>query len=117
MSRSSLNFNKKTFSAHVIAVVRLIPYGKVSTYGAIANCLGVKRSARMVGHVLSKTTGLIDFPAHRVVNRAGYLTGKHHFSSSNEMENRLIAEGVKIKNDKIIDFEAVFWDPLIQIEP
>lgn len=117
MSRNSLNFNKKTFSANVIAVVRLIPYGKVSTYGAIANCLGVKRSARMVGHVLSKTTGLIDFPAYRVVNRAGCLTGKHHFSSSNEMENRLIAEGVKIKNDKIIDFEAVFWDPLIQIEP
>ena len=117
MLRNSLNFNKKTFSAHVIAVVRLIPYGKVSTYGAIANCLGVKRSARMVGHVLSNTIGLIDFPAHRVVNRAGYLTGKHHFSSSNEMENRLIAEGVKIKNDKIIDFEAVFWGPLIQIEP
>lgn len=96
----------------VYAVVEQIPYGRVTSYGAIAKFLGMARSARMVGwamnasHTLEKSV-----PAHRVVNRVGVLTGKHHFGTEGEMQRRLESEGIIIENDQIIGFEQLFWDP------
>ena len=91
-------------------VARQIPIGRVTTYGAIARCLGAKKSARAVGYAMtaSHTKGV---PAHRVVNRNGLLTGKHHFEGSNLMEQLLENEGVSVKNNQIQNFKTVFWDP------
>lgn len=93
-------------------MVSRIPYGSVTTYGAIASFLGSRRSARMVGWALNRTkTSLSDLPAHRVVNRKGMLTGKHHFGGSHTMKELLEAEGIPIKEHQIIDFEKFLWDP------
>lgn len=92
------------------AVARLIPYGKVSSYGAIARFLGAARSSRMVGYAM-KNSLPHNVPAHRVVNRQGLLTGKHYFGGSTVMEDLLRSEGIEIKNDQVQNFEAVFWDP------
>jgi methylated-DNA-protein-cysteine methyltransferase-like protein len=83
----------------------------VTSYGAIANYLGLKSGARMVGYAMNASHGEKDVPAHRVVNRNGMLTGKHHFSGSNEMEELLKKEGIRVEKDQILDFEAHFWDP------
>lgn len=99
------------FFNDVYEVARLIPEGRVTSYGAIAHYLGTKGSARMVGWAMNASGLQEDVPAHRVVNRAGVLTGKHHFGSSNTMQERLEAEGVKVINDKIQDFDKIFWDP------
>ncbi len=95
----------------VFKVVRLIPKGKVTSYGAIANYLGLKSGARMVGYAMNASHSQIDIPAHRVVNRNGLLTGKHHFGNPNEMERLLKLEGVNVLDDKIQNFENHFWDP------
>ncbi|TDD94559.1 MGMT family protein [Flavobacterium cellulosilyticum] len=101
------------FFERVYAVARQIPYGKVTSYGAIAKTLGAARSARMVGWAMNAAHNLEDVPAHRVVNRKGLLTGKHHFDGTNLMQQLLESEGVKVENNQIVDFEKVFWEPEI----
>lgn len=101
---------------NVYDVVRLIPKGRVTSYGAIAKYLGAPRSSRMVGWAMNASHKLNDVPAHRVVNRNGLLTGKMHFSDPNEMEDRLKQEGVQIKDDKVLDFDRVYWDPSIEFK-
>ena len=102
---------KTNFYQNVLQVVAQIPYGKVTTYGLIAEHIGSKRSARMVGWVLNKQKGNPDIPAHRVVNRKGLLTGKMHFEGSNLMQNLLESEGVKIVDNQIVDMESHLWIP------
>lgn len=99
------------FFERVYAIVRQIPYGKVTSYGAIAKALGTARSARMVGWAMNASHHLEDVPAHRVVNRKGLLSGKHHFEGTNLMQQLLESEGIKVKNNQIIAFENHFWDP------
>lgn len=101
------------FFERVYAVVRQIPYGKVTSYGAIAKALGTARSARMVGWAMNASHNLEDVPAHRVVNRKGLLTGKFHFDGTNVMQQLLESEGIVVKNNQIVDFEAHFWEPKI----
>ncbi|PJA06413.1 MAG: cysteine methyltransferase [Flavobacteriales bacterium CG_4_10_14_0_2_um_filter_32_8] len=111
-----LSEKNKNFFDLVYQVCREIPYGRVSSYGAIANYLGSARGARMVGWAMNNAHGQQKFvPAHRVVNRNGQLTGKIHFSTPNEMEILLLKEGIKVKNDQIIDFKKVFWDPTTEL--
>lgn len=106
---------KKTdqgFFEQVYELTLLIPHGRVSSYGAIARYLGTAKSARMVGWALNNSHSLPEFiPAHRVVNRNGLLTGKHHFGGSNVMRELLESEGIMVEDDQIIDFEKHFWDP------
>ena len=108
--------DKLSFYQQVYQVVALIPKGKVTSYGAIAAYLGSKQSSRMVGYAMNGAVkDYPNIPAHRVVNRAGLLTGKFHFSSLNAMQDLLEAEGVKVENDKIIDFKNHFWDPAVEL--
>jgi methylated-DNA-protein-cysteine methyltransferase-like protein len=101
-----------SFFQRVYEVARHIPYGRVTTYGAIAGYLGSKGSARMVGWALNSTKHNLDaVPAHRVVNRQGLLTGKHHFGGTNTMKELLESEGVIVENDAIVDMDKVFWNP------
>lgn len=104
------------FFQDVYEVVKLIPKGKVTSYGAIAQYLGTKGSARMVGWAMNASHTNPDIPAHRVVNRSGLLTGKHHFSTPTMMQERLEAEGVIVEKDKIQNFEAHFWDPAKELQ-
>ncbi|MCB0460305.1 MAG: MGMT family protein [Flavobacteriaceae bacterium] len=99
------------FFEKVYEVARKIPYGRVTSYGAIAKYLGAARSARMVGWALNASSTDDTVPAHRVVNRNGILTGKHHFSGINLMQQLLENEGIKVKNLQVVDFESLFWDP------
>lgn len=99
------------FFSQVYQVVKLIPPGRITTYGAIASYLGSKGSARMVGWAMNAAHSLEDVPAHRVVNRMGLLTGKHHFATPDLMQHLLEKEGINVKNDLIIDFDNLFWDP------
>lgn len=101
---------EKSFFDNVHDLARQIPYGRVSTYGAIAKRLGMARSARMVGYAMNASHNLDDVPAHRVVNRVGLLSGKHHFEGTNLMQQLLESEGIKVKNNQIVDFEKLFWD-------
>jgi methylated-DNA-protein-cysteine methyltransferase-like protein len=102
---------EESFFDRVYDVVKQIPCGRVTSYGAIAVYLGAARSARMVGWAMNNASKMEDIPAHRVVNRNGLLTGKHHFPGTRVMEQLLEEEGVKVKDDKIIDFQQHFWDP------
>lgn len=107
MKMEDISFFEKVFE-----VARLIPYGRVTSYGAIAKYLGSARSSRMVGWAMNSSHhSLLNVPAHRVVNRIGLLTGKHHFGGSHLMEELLTSEGVIVENDRIINFKEVFWDP------
>ena len=101
----------KSFFSRVYDVVRAIPHGRITTYGLIANYLGSTNSARVVGYAMNSSHKLIDVPAHRVVNRIGLLTGKHHFAGTNLMKELLESEGVRIKNDIVIDFDKLLWNP------
>ena len=102
----------ENFFELVYAVARQIPKGRVTSYGAIANCLGTKLSARMVGWAMNGAGKVRPkVPAHRVVNRLGILSGKHHFHPPGSMELLLKKEGIKVKDDKVVDFERLFWDP------
>ena len=105
MKPETLNFFDKVYE-----VARLIPYGKVTSYGAIAKYLGAARSARMVGYAMNGSGGK-DVPAHRVGNRKGLLTGKHHFDGTNLMQQLLESEGIEVVDNQIQNLEAVFWDP------
>jgi methylated-DNA-protein-cysteine methyltransferase-like protein len=100
----------ESFFQDVYEVVRLIPEGRATSYGAIAEYLGLKRGARMVGWAMNSCHGL-DVPAHRVVNRDGLLTGKHFFPAPHTMQELLEREGVVVVGDKIQDFDRVFWSP------
>ena len=101
----------ENFFERVYAVARQIPYGKVTSYGAIAKVLGAARSARMVGWAMNASHNLEDVPAHRVVNRIGLLTGKHHFDGTNLMQQLLESEGIEVIDNQITDFEKHFWMP------
>ncbi|MBT8312435.1 MAG: MGMT family protein [Flavobacteriaceae bacterium] len=101
----------QNFFELVFKVAREIPYGRVTSYGAIARYLGAARSARMVGWAMNGAVAREDIPAHRVVNRKGLLTGKHHFGGSTLMQQLLENEGVAVENDQVVNFEKHFWDP------
>lgn len=105
------------FFEKVYAVARQIPYGRVTSYGAIAKFLGAARSARMVGWAMNASHGMDDVPAHRVVNRMGLLTGKHHFEGTNLMQQLLENEGVKVVDNKILNFGKHFWNPAEELQP
>ncbi|MGY6558748.1 MAG: MGMT family protein [Nitritalea sp.] len=106
---------KENYFDLVYAVVRLIPRGRVSSYGAIAQYLGMKSGARMVGYAMNAAHSQPDVPAHRVVNRLGLLTGKHHFGAPEEMARRLQAEGIPVVEDQVQDFQRYFWDPSLEL--
>lgn len=108
--KTNIRGDKYSFFEDVFEVAKLIPKGRVTSYGAIAAYLGMRSSARMVGWAMNASHGG-DVPAHRVVNSQGLLTGKHHFTPPSAMESRLKKEGVKVVNDKVVDFEKKFWDP------
>lgn len=102
----------ENFFSLVFELVRQIPKGRVSSYGAIAACLGTRSSARMVGWAMNSSHRVKpSVPAHRVVNRNGMLTGKHHFDPPGKMEALLKKEGIKVKNDQVVEFKKLFWDP------
>jgi methylated-DNA-protein-cysteine methyltransferase-like protein len=106
----------RSFERDVYDVVRAIPFGRVTSYGAIAKVLGAARANRRVGWVLNQSFGeQPPVPAHRVVNRLGALTGAIHFPSDRPMAAQLEAEGVVIENDTVVDFEEVFWDPMTEL--
>jgi methylated-DNA-protein-cysteine methyltransferase-like protein len=106
-----------SFFDKVYAVARRIPYGRVTSYGAIAEYLGTRGSARMVGWAMNSShSETINLPAHRVVNRVGLLTGKHHFGGPAVMQQLLESEGIKVSNDKVVDFEKIFWNPADNIK-
>lgn len=108
---SDTNFFQKVYN-----VTRLVPYGRVTSYGAIARYLGSAQSSRMVGWALNASGGIPDWvPAHRVVNRNGLLTGKHHFPGKETMRELLESEGIKVEENKIVNFESLFWDPLKEL--
>lgn len=101
-----------TFFSRVYEVVRLIPHGRVTSYGAIAGYLGSRSSARMVGWAMNASHHAREYvPAHRVLNRNGQLTGKHHFGGSHMMQRLLEAEGIEVVDDQVTDFKKLFWDP------
>lgn len=104
------------FFERVYFIVRQIPYGKVTSYGAIAKALGTARSARMVGWAMNASHNLEDVPAHRVVNRKGLLTGKLHFDGTNLMQQLLESEGIAVMDNQIVDFEKHFWQPEVRVE-
>ena len=106
MKSKNDNFFEKSY-----AVARLIPFGRVTSYGAIAKYLGAARSARMVGWAMNASHNDDTVPAHRVVNRKGLLTGKHHFDGTNLMQQLLESEGIKVIDNQIQDLDQVFWDP------
>jgi len=108
--KSEINFFEKCYE-----VAKLIPYGRVTSYGAIGKYLGTARSARMVGWAMNASHGNSDIPAHRVVNRKGLLTGKHHFDGTNLMQQLLESEGIEVKELQIQNFESVFWDPSLEL--
>ncbi|MEM9338853.1 MAG: MGMT family protein [Bacteroidota bacterium] len=107
--------DKASFFQDVFEVAKLIPSGRVTSYGAIAAYLGLKRSARMVGWAMNQAHLDPEVPAQRVVNRNGLLTGKHHFSTPTMMQELLEAEGVEVKNDQVMKFETLFWDPITEL--
>ncbi|WP_297337275.1 MGMT family protein [Algoriphagus sp.] len=111
-----MNSEKTNYFDLVYQVVREIPSGRVCSYGAIANYLGLKSGARMVGYAMNAAHTLEDVPAHRVVNRQGLLTGKHHFSTPTQMQELLESEGVRVIKDQVQDFENRFWDPEKELE-
>jgi methylated-DNA-protein-cysteine methyltransferase-like protein len=103
---------EKDFFTQVYQVVRLIPKGRVTSYGAIAAYLGAKSSSRVVGYAMNAAHNIIPkVPAHRVVNRNGLLTGKHHFETPRKMQELLEKEKIKVENDKILNFKTIFWNP------
>lgn len=110
MSKQSKD--RSNFFENVYEVVKLVPKGRVTSYGAIARYLGMSRSARIVGWAMQSAHSMLDqVPAHRVVNRQGLLTGRQHYSTPTEMQERLEAEGIPIKEDQVQDFDQYFWDP------
>ena len=115
-NQAASNAHEDRFFSLVYELVRLIPYGRVSSYGAIAAAIGSPGAARMVGWALNHCSLESEtVPAHRVVNRNGVLSGKHSFKEENTMQQLLEREGIIIKDDKVVDFKRLFWDPLIEL--
>ena len=107
---------ESNFFELVYEVARQIPRGRVTSYGAIATCLGTRLSARMVGWAMNGAGHVRPrVPAHRVVNRNGVLSGKHHFGEPDAMEKLLRKEGIRVKNDIVVDFQKLFWDPVKEL--
>jgi methylated-DNA-protein-cysteine methyltransferase-like protein len=102
------------FFERVYAVVRQIPRGRVTSYGAIAKAVGAAKASRTVGYAMNASHFLPDVPAHRVVNHQGLLTGKHHFGGMNAMQQLLEEEGIVVVDDQVQDFKTLFWDPLLE---
>ena len=113
MPRTKKTQSADNFFENVFQVAKLIPKGRVTSYGAIAQYLGMKSSARMVGWALNGCPKNV--PAHRVVNRSGLLTGKHHFKPPISMQRALEKEGIKVKNDQVQDSREIFWDPITEL--
>ncbi len=111
----SINDKNKDFFQKVFEVVKLIPEGRVTSYGLIANYLGSKRSSRMVGWAMNASHKLLDVPAHRVVNRNGLLTGKMHFVPPSKMQELLEKEGIIVIEDQIQNFKNLVWDPMVEL--
>jgi methylated-DNA-protein-cysteine methyltransferase-like protein len=111
----NLNAKNKDFFELVFQVVKLIPSGRVTSYGAIANYLGSKRGARMVGWAMNASHQYAEIPAHRVVNRNGLLSGKMHFPTPDSMQQALESEGIQIQDDQIQYFSEIFWDPSLEL--
>ncbi|WP_340156348.1 MGMT family protein [uncultured Winogradskyella sp.] len=109
MKPETLGFFEKVYE-----VARQIPYGRITSYGAIAKYLGAGKSARIVGYAMNGSHGK-DVPAHRVVNRKGLLTGKHHFEGTNLMQQLLESEGVEVIENQIQNFETLYWDPVTEL--
>lgn len=109
-----MSYNQNFFE-RVYEIAKLIPYGRVTSYGAIATYLGAARSARMVGWAMNNS-GENDVPAHRVVNRIGLLTGKQHFEGTNLMQQLLESEGIIVVENKIQNFEIVYWNPMTELK-
>ena len=110
--QAAKNAAQYTFFENVWDVARLIPKGRVTSYGAIAKYLGSPKSSRAVGYAMNACGGQKPkVPAHRVLNRNGMLSGKHHFGASDVMQKLLEKEGIGVKNDKVVDFERLFWNP------
>lgn len=108
--------NKEDIYSIIFEVVRHVPRGRVTTYGAVAAAIGVKSGARMIGYALNHCEGIKPkVPAHRVVNRNGMLTGKHHFDPPEKMQQLLEKEKVEISDDKVVDFDRLFWDPASEL--
>lgn len=107
--------SKEGFFHSVYEITKMIPFGRVSSYGAIAKYLGTPKSARMVGWALNASHMDDSVPAHRVVNRVGLLSGKHHFSGSNIMQQLLENENIRVDNNKVVNFEKMLWDPNIEL--
>jgi len=104
------------FFQSVFQVVKMIPRGRVTSYGAIAAYLGAKKSSRMVGYAMNASHAIPGIPAHRVVNRNGMLTGKMHFETPDRMQELLEMEEIKVEKDVVVDFKQLFWDPTIELE-
>lgn len=115
MLEVSIRQNHSDFFQRVYQVVELIPEGRVTSYGLIANYLSAKRSSRMVGWAMNACHSLPHIPAHRVVNRNGFLTGKSHFNPPSLMQKILEKEGITIKNDQVVDFKKIVWDPMVEL--
>lgn len=112
-----LSEKNKDFFQQVYQVVRLIPEGRVTSYGAIARYLGSGKSSRIVGWAMNASHSQKEYvPAHRVVNRLGLLTGKNHFSNPNQMQNLLEQEGVVIKKNRVQNFKELFWNPILELD-
>lgn len=113
----TLSEKNKDFFDLVFQVVRKIPKGRASSYGAIANYLGTKSGARMVGWAMNASHQQSEYvPAHRVVNRNGMLSGRHHFGTENQMQEQLESEGIQVIDHQIQDFKNIFWDPNIELD-
>lgn len=111
-----MNTDNENFFERVYDVVRKVPEGRVTSYGAIAAYLGLGRAAQTVGWAMNASHALKDVPAHRVVNRDGMLTGKMHFGSKTMMKQLLENEGIKVMHDRVIEFKKVFWDPSAHLQ-
>ena len=108
--------NTSDFFEQVYQVVRLIPRGRVTSYGAIANYLGAKSSSRVVGYAMNAAHSQKEYvPAHRVLNRNGMLTGKHHFSTPHLMQELLEKEKIEVEEDKVVNLKKYYWDPIIEL--
>ena len=107
--------NTDNFFDRVYDVVKQIPYGRVTNYGSIAKYLGSAKSSRAVGYAMNASHNLADVPAHRVVNKVGLLTGKHHFFGSNLMKDLLESEGIEIVDNQVSRFDSLYWDPSIEL--
>jgi methylated-DNA-protein-cysteine methyltransferase-like protein len=110
-----LTLNTNNFFDRVYKVVKQIPYGRVTNYGSIAKYLGSAKSSRAVGYAMNASHNLADVPAHRVVNKVGLLTGKHHFFGSNLMKDLLESEGIEIVDNQVSRFDSLYWDPSIEL--